>query len=40
MIFAIKIADSSGTTVVMEIPDPSSKPAIVVTRGRIWICQR
>jgi hypothetical protein len=33
-------ADASGNIVMMDIPDPSSNPAIAVARGRIWRCQR
>jgi hypothetical protein len=33
-------AVSSGFIVEIAIPDPNSNPAIVVTRGIIWRCQR
>ena len=35
----MKGAVSSGRAVLMNIPVPSSKPAAVTRRGRIWRCQ-
>ena len=35
----MKAAVSSGRAVLMNIPVPSSKPAGVTKRGRIWRCQ-